>query len=143
VLTGPGALRQAGRVVEPLPRWGKWFLAGVAAVAVAVVVVRALDDGLGAAQPADWQVAPSAELRPTSRHVPVLVRERSCSSGRSAGGRIDANVAYERDVVVIDIGVRPFGGDQDCQGNPSTPFVVELAEPLGDRVVTGERRRVP
>jgi hypothetical protein len=130
-------------VIEPLPRWGKWFLGGVAAVVLVLVVVQVLDDGLGAAQPADWQVAPSAELRSTSRRVPVLVQERACSSGRSAEGRIEANVAYEPDVVVIDIAVRPFGGGQDCQGNPTTPFVVELAEPLGDREVTGERARVP
>jgi len=58
---------------------------------------------------------------------------------QSADGRIEAEVRYGEDAVEVSIGVRPLGGDQDCQGNRVTPFDLELSEPLGDRELLGER----
>jgi hypothetical protein len=124
-------------VIEPLPRWARWFFVAVAVAAAVLVVNRASDDGVGAPQPATWRVAPSADLGPASRRVPVLVGEAACASGRTAEGRIEAAATYEADVVVIEIAVRPLGGSQDCQGNPATPYVVELTQPLGQREVAG------
>jgi hypothetical protein len=36
---------------------------------------------------------------------------------------------------VLSVGVRRLGGDQDCQGNPRTPYRVDLESPVGDRDV--------
>jgi hypothetical protein len=126
-------------VIEPLPRWAKGFVAVVGAGLLAVVVTGFLDDGLGDPHPAAWHVDPSANLGPTTREVSVIVHELTCSSGRSAEGRIVTEVTHDADTVRIDIGVRPFGGDQNCQSSPDTPFVVELDEPLGSRTIVGER----
>jgi hypothetical protein len=126
-------------VIEPLPRWALMFLGIIAAGALIVVVLRIRDDGLGEPQPAYWQLDPSVELEPDSRDVSVLVQERACSSGRSPEGRLDEIVEYEADVIRIDIAVRPYGGDQDCQGIPPTPVVVQLDEAVGDRRIVGER----
>ena len=130
-------------MVEPLPRWARAFVVAVVVAGLAFAVARRGDDGVGPAQPAYWHVAPGAVLGPASRHVPVTVLERGCASGRGAQGRIEASVRYERDRVTVDIGVRPYGGGQDCQGHPSTPYVVHLDEPLGHRPVAGERPVVP
>jgi hypothetical protein len=72
----------------------------------------------------------------------VTVLERGCASGRDAEGRSEASVSYERDRVTIDIGVRPYGGGQDCPSHPSTPYVVDLDEPLGNRTIAGAGRGV-
>jgi hypothetical protein len=130
-------------MIDPLPRWAKGLVAVVGVVIVALVVVRVLDDGFGHPQPAIWRIAPSAELGPDTLDVPVIVNEVACSSGRSAEGRIAADVTYGDDVVDLDIGVRPLGGNQTCPSNPDTPFVVELDEPLGDRTVSGEHGPTP
>lgn len=74
---------------------------------------------------------------PTDTSVDLLVHERACASGQTAEGRIqllELNETAEH--VRLRIGVRPPGGDaQSCQGNPPTPFTVELGEPLGDREI--------
>lgn len=82
---------------------------------------------------AQWAIDPAARLTPEATEIPLLVGEVSCASGRSAEGRIDVDVEYGEDVVVITARVRPLPGGQECPGNPPTPFVVSLDEPLGDR----------
>lgn len=71
---------------------------------------------------------PTAET--TELHV--LVQERACASGSYATGRIGSPlVVYAADAVVITVGVRKVGGT--CPSNPSTPAVIVLNEPLGER----------
>lgn len=74
---------------------------------------------------------------PGDMSVGLLVHERACTSGQSAEGRIqlvELNETTEQ--VQLRIGVaRPPGGDQTCEGNPPTPFTVDLSEPLGDREI--------
>ncbi len=78
----------------------------------------------------------AAEPAAEATSIDLLVHERACASGRSAEGRIEVVALEETDQEVrIRIGVRPFPGGQDCQGNPRTPFTVELDAPLGDRTV--------
>lgn len=73
---------------------------------------------------------------PDTTTLDLLVHERTCASGSSAEGRIELIELQETaDQVRLRIGVRPLDGDQDCQGNPPTPFTVELTEPLGEREV--------
>jgi hypothetical protein len=127
-------------VVEPLPRWAKALFAAIGlGLAAAVVYSYLVDSGrIGDAKPADWRVDPSAELDQATEVIPIIVNERSCASGRTAADRISTSVRYTSGEVRISVGVRPRGGDQDCQGNPDTEHEVHLKEPLGNREVTGE-----
>lgn len=73
---------------------------------------------------------------PDATSIELLVRERACASGAPATGRIELMELQETpDEVSVRIGVRPREGGQDCPGNPPTPFVVELSEPLAERSV--------
>jgi hypothetical protein len=89
----------------------------------------------GRAREAQWALAPDVELRPGTTELPLLVGEVACASGRTAEGRVDVDVEYGEDVVVLTARVRPLPGGQDCPGNPPTPYVVRLDEPLGDRAL--------
>lgn len=74
---------------------------------------------------------------PDDTSIDLLVHERACASGQSAEGRIELIELDETaQQVRVRIGVRPPAGDaQTCQGNPPTPFTVELTQPLGQREV--------
>lgn len=78
------------KVVEPLPRWAKAFLAVVGlALGAGLVYLFLLDEGrVGDGQPARWRVDPHADLSEESRTIPIIVNENECASGRSAAGRI-------------------------------------------------------
>lgn len=90
-------------------------------------------DGLGSVDVAlDPAHPPAAEE--TALHL--LVTERACNSGQDAAGRIQVVTLNEADdVVEVLLGVTPREGAAECQSNPPTAFVLELAEPLGDRPV--------
>jgi hypothetical protein len=84
---------------------------------------------------AEWRLDPAAPP-PTreSIEIPILVQERSCASGQPATGRIEPPRVFADDRrVVVALFVRPDEGLQTCPGNPDTPHVLHLAEPLGDR----------
>jgi hypothetical protein len=130
-------------MVEPLPRWAKWFVVIVVLAIAAIGVRAALDDGLEEPAPADWRIAPDADIGADATSIPIEVRERECASGRDATGRVVARVAYGERAVTIDVAVRRRGGDQECPSNPITASVVELDEPLGDRTIEGERWTTP
>lgn len=71
---------------------------------------------------------------PDATSIELFVHERACASGADATGRIELVTLRETpEEVLVAIGVRPREGDQDCQGNPATPFIVELSEPLAGR----------
>ncbi|MGI5489410.1 hypothetical protein [Microtetraspora malaysiensis] len=77
---------------------------------------------------------------PDARRISVLVHERECASGQRADGRIRlVGVEPTAEEVRVVLGVQRVdagGGVVTCQGNPATPFTVELDEPLGERVLT-------
>lgn len=86
------------------------------------------------AELADWAPAADADLSSASSAVALDVIERACASGGSADGRVVVqDVRYEVDAVVVTIGVVPRPGVNGCPGNPITPFVLNLAEPLDGR----------
>jgi hypothetical protein len=73
---------------------------------------------------------------PGDTSVDLLVTERECASGHSADGRIELVELNETsEQVQLRVGVRPRDGDQSCQGNPPTPFTIDLGGPLGDREI--------
>jgi hypothetical protein len=117
-------------------RWANRLIAVVAVMAVFWYASWWLDRRT---EPARWRVDPSAELSATSDTIPIVVNESGCASGRSSEGRIDVDVFYGADTVRLAVGVRPLvDRDQDCPGNPDTPYDVRLSEPLGERTVVGE-----
>jgi hypothetical protein len=88
------------------------------------------------AVPAPWEPSPDADLTPGSTSIEVLVNEVSCASGESAAGRIaEPEITTTDAEVIVTLAVIPRSGAQDCQGNPATPFTLELDEPLGDRAL--------
>lgn len=122
-----------------------WFVLGLFAALVAilapVVFIIASDDDLGDPVPADWRVAPDADVASSSDTISILVNENNCASGEPANGRIEYSVTYGYETIAIDVAVRPKQSDQTCQSNPDTPAVVELDEQVGSRAITGERWR--
>ncbi|NAS24899.1 hypothetical protein GT755_24840 [Herbidospora sp. NEAU-GS84] len=72
----------------------------------------------------------------TGTRLNLWVTEKDCASGRPATGRIKLAALEETDQEVrVVVAVRPVDGSVTCQGNPRTPFTVELSRPLGDRTV--------
>lgn len=111
--------------VDPVPTW---FL-----TAAQTCALRADLDGLGTAT---LTLDPGHPPVPDAREVHLLVTEMACNSGEDAEGRVRlSSLAVRDDAVVVTVGVEPRTGEADCPSNPPTPFVVELDEPLGDRVV--------
>jgi hypothetical protein len=86
----------------------------------------------------EWRLDPAApEPGPDATELHVLLTERECVSGQEIGDRL-----IGPQLVVTDANVRlafaaepPPGDAFSCQGNPETPFIVELPEPLGDREI--------
>jgi hypothetical protein len=87
---------------------------------------------------ASWLFDPAAALPDEdSTRFAALVTELACTGSTEMGARLQPpTIVYgETDVIVI-FSALPLGGDaHDCAGNPSTPVVVELSEPLGDRLL--------
>jgi hypothetical protein len=85
---------------------------------------------------ATFRVAADADLAPDTTEIEVLATEMACNSGRDARGRIVVwAVLPAADAMTVVLAVRPRPGGHDCQGNPETPFLLELPEPLGDRTL--------
>ncbi len=83
---------------------------------------------------ASFRVDPATELGPLLTEIPVLVTERACNSGENARGRIaDPTILLTDAAVTVVFAVRPRDGGHDCPGNPETPHLLRLPEPLGDR----------
>lgn len=92
-------------------------------------------DGLGNADVRLDPGAPAPTADATELHL--LVTERACAGGESAEGRVRVvSQRHTDDELQIAVGVEPRAGDQECPGNPETPFTLRLEEPLGDRTVS-------
>ncbi|PPK90878.1 hypothetical protein CLV92_1218 [Kineococcus xinjiangensis] len=86
------------------------------------------------ARVAEWR--PAAPPGPQDTSLPLLVTERDCAGGQSSEGRVQEPVVeYRPDAVVITIRVDPLGGAQTCPGNPATPYLLQLSEPIGGRAL--------
>jgi hypothetical protein len=96
----------------------------------------ALRTDLGGLDAADVTLDPANPTEPTDAAVHLLVTERACASGKAADGRVRlVEIVEGTETVDVVVGVEPQSGEHACPSNPPTPFVVELTEPLGDRVV--------
>ncbi|MBT2229824.1 hypothetical protein [Nonomuraea sp. NEAU-A123] len=92
---------------------------------------------LGGLRVADVTLDPVVPPGRDARKIRVLVTERGCASGQRADGRVRLiDIEPTATEIRLVIGVEPRSGNaQTCQGNPPTPFTVELDEPLGGRVL--------
>jgi hypothetical protein len=84
----------------------------------------------------EWRLDPSVPaLGAEDDSVAVILNERECVSGQAIGDRLVGPqiVMTETQVFIAFATERPPGEAFDCQGNPDTPFVVDLPESLGDR----------
>jgi hypothetical protein len=96
----------------------------------------ALRADLGELGTATLTLDPEHPPVPDARELHLLVTEMACNNGEDAEGRVRLSaLAVRDDAVAVTVGVEPRTGDANCPSNPPTPFVVELDEPLGDRVV--------
>lgn len=92
----------------------------------------------GTPEPATWGLAPGEVVGPETTSFDVLIRENSCSSGRSAEGRIaPPMIDYGENTVDIAFIVYALPGGQTCPGPPPTTYSVTLHEQLGDRELMG------
>ena len=86
----------------------------------------------------EWRLDPAApEPGPDATDLHVLLTERECVSGQEIGDRLVGPqiVITDTDVRLVFAAEPPPGDAHDCQGNPETPYTVELPEPLGDRAI--------
>ena len=102
----------------------------------------ALRIDLGGLVEARVALDPAAIPEAGDERISLLVTESACNSGDPATGRVELVELVETETTVeIVIGVRPDVNDDGspsmhtCQGNPPTPFTVELRQPLGDRAI--------
>lgn len=86
---------------------------------------------------AGFVLDPAVRPDPDADRISVLAAERACAGGQAPVGReVRAVILDENDETVsIVILVEPPEGDQNCPGNPSFVFEVDLGSPLGDREV--------
>ena len=93
---------------------------------------------------ATWALPPGAELGPDTTEFTALVTEGACASGRASAGRvIGPRVEWTDDAVTVTFRVRPLPGAQECPGNPPTPVVVRLDQPLAGRTLLDGGREPP
>lgn len=87
--------------------------------------------------PAEFRVAPGEELAADMTEIDVLVTERACTGAQDARGRIvRPAVIASADAVIVVFAVQPLEGEAfTCPSNPETPFLLELPEALGDRLL--------
>lgn len=90
---------------------------------------------VGEASPADWRVAATDTLEYDTREVELEAHELECASGKSAEGRIVAEVTYGEREILVDVRVGRLAGDVECPSNPITRFVLALSQPLRDRAI--------
>ncbi|MBB5788707.1 hypothetical protein [Jiangella mangrovi] len=99
--------------------------------------LRAVMEGLG---PGTVLLDPAAPPSAADTSLSLLVVEQACASGQAATDRVTVSVDETDDEVRLVVGVRGVEGGADCQGNPPTPVVVELDQPLGERTIVDAAR---
>lgn len=108
-----------------------WRWAGAQAGGACPLVVQ-IPEGMNTV---DWRVDPDEYLSPDSTSIRLLINERECVSGQEIGDRlIGPEVVYTDSQVLVSFAAEPPPGDAfTCQGNPETPYLLDLDQPLGDR----------
>lgn len=107
-----------------------WGFGGMGGCALRPLITHGLGDSV-------WRVDPESPPAPGSSLIRIEVMEHECASGRPADGRIAGPIVeYGEDAIIVTVPVYPVDASfVTCPGNPWTPFVLELDEPIGDRTL--------
>jgi hypothetical protein len=88
------------------------------------------------AQPAPWWPADPADIGPETVVLDVLLIEQTCAGGEPADDRVlSPEIDVRDDEVIVTFLVEPVEGIVTCPRNPPTAAVLDLGEPLGERVL--------
>ena len=111
----------------------RWLLSGMGSGRPCQPTV-ALPEGLNRVE---IRLDPDSPPDPGSTTIDLLVTETECASGREMGDALQGPQVVETDhaVVVAFAAIRPDQMSVTCQDNPSTSVTIELARPLGDRII--------
>jgi hypothetical protein len=110
-------------------RDGEWVASGWGGCHVVVSA-----PGYGNA--ATWATDPQSAPDPAFSELAIQIMERNCANGEAPEGReILPVVQRAADRVTITVLVEPVPGFANCPGNPWYPVVVDIGEPMGDRVL--------
>lgn len=85
-----------------------------------------------------WILDPAAGLPgPEATTFTALVTETECTGGQAMGARLlPPSITYGGDSVLVVFAARPLDlGMATCPSNPPSRVVVELGEPLGERML--------
>jgi len=112
------------------PAGGRWEFSEGGACDLGV----ALPKGVGFAS---WRVDPATPPAPGNAALHLLGTELACANGRppETARILDPIVLPGDQAITIALLVRNVPGGADCPGNPEFPIVIQLAEPLGSRVL--------
>lgn len=130
---GGGASSFAFQTVERVD--GEWKWAGSSSGGPCPLRTT-IPEGLNAVE---WRIDPAAApLTPGSTTIELLATERECVSGQAMGERLlGPEIVTTANAVLIAFAAEPPPGEfQECPGNPEQAVVVELDEPLGERVIS-------
>lgn len=84
----------------------------------------------------DWAEVSKARATLSTSTVAVWVNEIECTGGREPGTFLrEPAVVETAKAVTLYWTTTPPGGNQECPGNPPVERIIELDEPLGDRVL--------
>lgn len=122
------------------PMWSRLVLGAIVVVVASFAIAVTLSRS--SAEAARWRLDISFVPQPSSTEIPILISEAACASGRPTTGRTKIDIDYSGSAVTIGIKVKPLGGDQSCQA-VETPYVAQLREPLGARVLLGANAPTP
>ena len=86
---------------------------------------------------AEFFLAPGQSLEADQSDFDVIVVELACTGFHTAEGRVtEPAITVSEDAITVVFAVVPLEGDDlECPGHPGTPYVLQLPEPLGDRVL--------
>jgi hypothetical protein len=121
------------------PSRGAWFVAPVALLlcGCSLLLPSSTAPSLpSGASPAVWLYDPDQPAPgPDTTSFKALVTEQACSGARDIRGLLlPPMIEYLEFQVTVSLYLEPLPpGAHECPGNPTTPFVIELAEPLGER----------
>lgn len=89
----------------------------------------------------DWRVDEGEAIGPNSTTIRLILQERECVSGQEIGDRlIGPDIVFTETQVLVSFAAGPPPGDAfTCQGNPETPYVLDLDEALGNRELVDGR----
>ncbi|WP_166135352.1 hypothetical protein [Nocardioides ochotonae] len=122
-----------GQTVTLRKEGGQWRVSGWGDCRI---VARVLEPGRQGVE-----VRAARDLDPTSTRLSLRLREGGCTGGRDPRPHLGAPEVVETDESVeITWTSAAIDGVATCQGNPWVPDTVELAAPLGDRVLLDASR---